>query len=325
MRIGYRTIKTAIGTPIAISVAYFLGLSNITTAGILTILSIQSSQKRSIISAKDRFLASLIAILISFILFELIGYFTPVIGLILIVFIPVTVYLNITEGIVTSSVVILSLFNGGNITIGLVTNQLLLILIGIGTALILNIYMPSLDNELKKEQKKLEVCFKTILFEISLYVEDPKRVWNGKELIEAEAILRNAIKLVCVDKENHLLRTDHTFYDYFIMRSKQYDLFKKMLPLVSHSEEINFISDKIALFFGKLSNSVHSGNTAIIFIEELNELFKIVRAEELPKTREEFETRANLFRLLHEIEDYLILKQNFKISDINFENKKTGK
>lgn len=317
MKIGYRTIKTAIGTPIAISIAQLFGITNVITAGILTILSIQPSQKRSIISAKDRFVACIIAIIFSLVFFKLFGYYAVVVGVMLLFFIPLTVYLNITEGIVTSSVIILNLYSEGNITLNSVVNQLLIILIGIGTALLLNSYMPSLDQKLKEEQGKLELKFQKILSEIASYIRDNDRAWDGKELIEAEEILNKAIKLVSLDKENHLMRDNHTFYDYFNMRDKQYDLLRKMLPLVTHLEKVEYYSDKTADFFEKLSNSVHPGNTANIFIDELNELFKTVRAEALPKTREEFETRANLFRLLHEIQNYLNLKHNFN-PDNNF-------
>lgn len=324
MKIGYRTIKTAIGTPIAISIAHLFSLSNVITAGILTILSIQPSQKRSIISAKDRLFACLIVIVFSFIFFELLGYYAFVIGIILLFFIPVAVYLNIQEGIVTSSVIMLNLYSKGNITINSITNQLSLVLIGIGTALVLNVYMPKLDDKLEEELKKLEENFQRILYEIALYIRDQNRVWNGNELIETEQILERAMKLVSVDKENHLIRSDHTYYDYFNMRAKQYELLKKMLPLVSNLEDVDYNSDKTAQFFEDLSESVHAGNTAILFIERLNELIKIVRAEALPKTREEFETRANLFRLLHEIEDYLLIKQQFKTSDVPDNKRKKG-
>lgn len=311
MKIGYRTIKTAIGAPIAISIAQLCGITNVATAGILTILSIQPSKMRSMISAKDRILACIIAMIYSLIFFKLFGYHAIVVGVILLLFIPLTVFLNITEGIVTSSVIILNLYRAGNITVNSITDQVILIMIGIGTALLLNLYMPSLDHKLKEEQNELEKNFQKILSEIALYIRDQNRMWDGKELIETEKILNRAIKLVSVDRENHLMRSNHTYYDYFNMRSMQFKLLKKMLPLVSDLKHVGDNSDKVALFFEELSAAVHPGNTANIFIEKLNDLFKTVRAEALPQTREEFEMRANLFRLLHEIKDYLSLKQKF--------------
>lgn len=326
MKIGSRTIKTAIGTPIAISIAQLFGLTNFVSAGILTILCIQPSRKRSVLSAWYRFLACVIASIFSIVFFETIGYNPIVVGVMLICFIPVTVFLNITPGIATSSVIILNLYSAGSISIPLLTDQFLLIIVGIGTGLIVNLYMPSLEHQLRKKQVELEYNFQNILLEIASYIRDKNEKWDGKELTICENLLQEASNLVSLDKENHLLRSRHPYYDYFIMRTKQFDLLQRMLPLVSRLPNTDSISVEVAEFFEGLSKAVHPGNTAIIYLEELNRLRVAFNEEDLPKTREEFETRANLFRLLHEIEDYLVLKKKFKSSDVSERKriKKTG-
>lgn len=316
MRIGYRTIKTAIGTPIAISIAQFIGLTNFISAGIITMLCIQPSRKRSVKSAWERFISCILGIIFSVLLFEVVGYHPLSIGILLVLFIPVTVFFKITEGIVTSSVIILNLYSTSNITAHFIGEQLLIILIGIGTALIINIHMPSLEHKLKKKQKDLEENFQKILYEISLFIKEENMDWDGQELIYTEEILNEAFQLVETDMENQLLKSESTYADYFQMREKQLRNLQRMLPLVSTVHQVSGISDKIASFFEQLSKSVHSGNTAIIFLEQLTELRKTPPMRKLPKSREEFETRANLFRLLHEIEDYLRIKHEFKESDI---------
>ncbi|SFA72253.1 Uncharacterized membrane protein YgaE, UPF0421/DUF939 family [Lentibacillus halodurans] len=316
MKIGSRTIKTAIGTPISISIAQVLGLTNFVSAGILTILCIQPSRKRSVLSAWHRFLACAVAAIFSVIFFELIGYHPIVIGSMLICFIPVTVWLKVTPGIATSSVIILNLYSAHNISYSFIIDQFLIIIIGIGTALLVNLYMPSLDNQLKQKQDELENHFQIILNEIALYIRNKNENWDGKELSICEDILQDAMNLVSLDKENHLLRNKHPYYDYFMMRNKQLELLQKMLPLVSRLPNRDSISLKIADFFEKLGDAVHPGNTATLYLDELEQLQKSFDQEELPKTKEEFETRANLFHLLHEIEDYLLLKKKFKKSDV---------
>ncbi|WP_047985386.1 aromatic acid exporter family protein [Ornithinibacillus californiensis] len=317
MKIGYRTVKTAIGTPIAIIIAQYLGLSNFTSAGILTILTIKPSRKQSVISAWHRLLACIVASVFAFVFFEFVGYHPVVLAIMLIFFIPVTVLLKVTPGIATSSVIILNLYSAGDIPIQFLLEQFVLIFVGIGTGLLVNLYMPGYDRKLKQIQKKLEDNFQLILTEIALYIRDKNTVWNGKELRESDELLHIATDLVEIDKENHLLRSEHTYYDYFYMRQKQLDLLRKMLPLVTKLPNQDEISLKIANFFDGLAESVHPGNTAIVFLEQLKELREDFNKEDLPTTREEFETRANLFRLLHEIENYLIIKKRYKESDVS--------
>ncbi|HLR62466.1 MAG TPA: aromatic acid exporter family protein [Lentibacillus sp.] len=324
MKIGSRTIKTAIATPISISIAQVLGLTNFISAGILTILCIQPSRKRSVLSAWHRFLACVVAALFSITFFELIGYHPIVIGIMLAFFIPVTVWLKVTPGIATSSVIILNLYSAEYASITFLTEQFFIIIIGIGTALLVNLYMPSLETQLKQKQDELEYYFQIILNEIALYIHDKNENWDGKELQICEDILQDAMDLVLLDKENHLLRNKHPYRDYFQMRNKQLELLERMLPLVSRLPNKDSISIKIAGFFEKLGDNVHPGNTATLYLDELEELRKTFNQKELPKTQEEFETRANLFRLLHEIEDYLLLKKKFKKSDVP-EKKRTKK
>lgn len=232
-------------------------------------------------------------------------------------FIPTTVFLKITPGIATSSVIILNLYSAKGISVTFLTEQFFIIIVGIGIALLVNLYMPSLEKQLQEKQIKLEKNFQNILHEISLYIRDRNENWDGQELSNCEKLLQEASNLVLLDKENHLLRNRHPYYDYFKMRRKQYELLQKMLPLVSRLPNTDLISLQIASFFEDLSDHVHPGNTAIIYLDELNKLREAFDREELPKTQEEFETRANLFRLLHEIEDYLLIKKKFKDSDVS--------
>ncbi|MFS0672755.1 aromatic acid exporter family protein [Ornithinibacillus sp. 179-J 7C1 HS] len=317
MKIGYRTIKTAIGTPLSIVVAQALGLSNFTSAGILTILTIMPSRKQSVLSAWHRLLACIVASILSFLFFEFIGYNPIILALMLLVFIPITVLLKVTPGIITSSVIILNLYSTGDIPFSLLLQQFILILVGIGTGLLMNLYMPGNEQKLKQIQIKLEQNFQKILTEIALYIRDNSTVWDGRELKESEELLKQATNLVVIEKENHLLRSQHNYYDYFNMRNKQLDLFRKMLPLVTKLPNRDEISLKIADFFEGLAESVHPGNTAIVFLELLKDLRDEFHKEDLPTTRDEFETRANLFRLLHEIESYLLIKKRYKDSDVS--------
>lgn len=316
MKIGYRTLKTAAGTPTAIWIAEILQLENAVSAGILTILCIQPTRKTSVLSAWHRIGACLLAILFSVTLFETIGYNPVSIGILLLLFIPATVKFNLTPGIVSSSVIILHLYSFERISWEIILNELGIITIGVGIALILNVYMPSLENNLRQLQKQLEINFQTILMEIAIYLREGRETWSGKELTETEKLLEEAEQLVARDVENHLLRGRHPYYEYFLMRRKQYELLRRMLPLVSQMKGTYEQSFKMGDFFAELAEAVNPGNTAQLHLKTLEKIRMAFSEDELPQTRQEFETRANLFRLLHEIEQYLVLKKTFKKSDV---------
>jgi uncharacterized membrane protein YgaE (UPF0421/DUF939 family) len=311
-RIGYRTLKTGVGTALAISIAQLFQLDNFVSAGILTILCIQNTKKKSVQASSSRFIACVIGMLFSAAFFEFLAYHPIVIGLLLLVFIPTTVSLRIKEGIVTSSVIILHVYSAGNVTLELFRNEMGIIVIGIGMALIMNLYMPSVENKLAEYQEKIEENFYKIFCELINHLKTNQSIWDGKEITETEELLKEAKTLAFKDVENHFLRHEDLYYLYFKMREKQFEILQRILPIAA-SISINVEpGKKIAQFLEELSQHIHPGNTALFYLKKLYDLKVEFEQMDLPKTREEFEVRAALYQFVQEMEQYLLIKSSFK-------------
>ena len=69
----------------------------------------------------------------------------------------------------------------------------------------------------------------------------------------------------------------------------------------------------IADFLEVLSEAIHPGNTAHRYLKRLGDLQNQFKDEPLPTSREEFEARAQLFQLLKEMEQYLLIKKSLKV------------
>ncbi|WP_250739339.1 hypothetical protein, partial [Actinomyces sp. 186855] len=82
----------------------------------------------------------------------------------------------------------------------------MLILIGISVALLMNMYMPSAEKQLKEYQRIVEDLFRIILKEIVRYLRTNEIDWDGKELTLAGDILQKAKLLAIRNVENHMLR-----------------------------------------------------------------------------------------------------------------------
>jgi uncharacterized membrane protein YgaE (UPF0421/DUF939 family) len=314
-KIGYRTLKTAIGTALSIWIAQSVGLQNFVSSGILTILCIQVTKKRSLLTAWARFISCIIGILFSYLFFEGIGYHPITIGLLLLVFIPTLVALKAKEGIVTSSVIILHFYLAEDFTLEFVLNELGIIVIGIGVALILNLYMPSMENTLKLYQQQIEDYFRIIFYEIERYLRTNNTDWDGKEITLAAELIEKAKTLAFRDVENHFLRHENMYYHYFQMREKQLEILERVLPIVTSITQTVEQSLIIADFIRELRETIHPGNTAIKFLKKLDEMRKSFQEMELPQSREEFEARAALFQFLREMEQYLQIKHSYKGMD----------
>lgn len=310
--IGYRTIKTAFGTTVAILLALSMGLDNYVSAGILTILCIKVTKKKSIRASWDRILACLIGMGFSFLFFEGLTYHPIIIGLLLIFFIPTAVMLKVQEGIVSSTVIILHIYSAGKVSLELLWNELGIVFIGVGVALIMNLYMPSLENTLLTYQQKIESNFRKILNEIVIYLRTSDNSWDGRELTETAKLIEEAKTLAFRDVENHFLRNENLYYHYFKMREKQFEVIERVLQLVASLPVTVIQSKMIANFIEELSDYVSPGEVPINFLESLLEMRRAFESMQLPKTREEFEVRASLLQLTKEIELYLVFKKSFK-------------
>ena len=311
-RIGYRTMKTALGTAIAIILAQYLGLENFTSAGILTILCIKVTKKRSLRASWDRVLACAIAMGLSSFFFEMFGYHPVVIGFMLMVFIPVAVMARAADGIVSSSVIMLHIYSAGQVTFSLLLNELGIVFVGIGVALLMNLYMPSADQQLQKYQIQIEENFKKIFLEIVSFLRNGDSRWDGRELTETAELLEKAKALASQDVENNLMRNENLYYQYFKIREKQFDLIERALPAVTSIPSQVEQGELIADFMEELSEAVKPGNTVLVYLEKLYRMKTEFETMELPKTREEFEARASLLHFVNEMERYLLLKRSFK-------------
>ncbi|ASS96290.1 aromatic acid exporter family protein [Peribacillus simplex] len=311
-KIGYRTIKTALGATLAIIIAQMLNLEYFSAAGIIAILCIQVTKKKSVYASWHRFLACLIAMTYASLLFQFIAFHPLIIGLILLIFIPTTVALKINEGIVTSSVIIMHLYGAGDITFSLLINETILIAVGVGVALVMNLYMPSVDDKLLAYQESIETNFSAILMGIVRYLRDNDHTWDGREITETANLLNQAKSLAFRDVENHFLREEDLYYHYFKMREKQFEIIERILPLVTNIPLVVKQSGIVADFIEDLAENVHPQNTAILYLKKLEEMEIHFRGMALPQTREEFESRAALLQLMKEMERYLLLKHSFK-------------
>ncbi|ERN54877.1 aromatic acid exporter family protein [Alkalihalophilus marmarensis] len=309
-KIGYRTLKTAVGAAIAIAIAQLLQLDFYASAAIITILCISITKRKSLIVSWQRFAACLIGMAYSVIIFELVGYEPWSLGLLLLVFIPTAVMLKVQEGIVTSLVIVLHLYTLQQVSTAIIINELLLIIIGIGVALIMNLYMPSSEKVLRVYLKDIEDHFKKILHEMAEYLRHGQSDWDGAEIPETVELLKKGKNEALRNVHNHIMRYEDQYYHYFKMREKQFEIVERMMPFISSLERSLPQSVQLADFLDELSKSLSPANHVVYFLERLDQMEAEFREMELPKTREEFEIRSSLFYIMHELRQYLHIKDS---------------
>lgn len=310
--IGYRTLKTAIGAAIAIAIAQHFDLASYASAGILTILCVQPTKKKSIYAAYTRLVASIVAMLFAFVSFELFAYHPLTLAGMLILFIPTIVSLKVADGFISSVVIIMHIYAAEGYSLTLVYNELALMAIGYGTGIAINMYMPDIQKELNYYRVKIEELYSKIFLEIASYLRQGDTLWNGQEIIDAIKALEEAKSLAFKDVQNHFTRRKNDYYVYFDMREQQLEIIERVLPKVTTLPVIVQEAEIVADFLQDLGEHVHSGNTASHYREKLEHVKRDFSQLPLPQSHEQFIAQAALYQFIEEMDRYLEIKQSFK-------------
>lgn len=315
IKIGQRTIKTAICATLAILIAEFFHLDSAISAGIIAILSVTNTQKSTLKLGLLRVLGLIIATLLAFIVLNLFQ-FTPLsFGIFLLFFIPLSVATNTREGIVVNSVLFSHYLLAKEINLSLVSNAFSLMFIGVGLAFLANIYMPNNEKLLENNLNVLEREFKDISARLILCLNQKQNLENlinqSKNLIK---LIEKSSKLAAEMSENNLLRPNNFYQRYFDMRRIQVILLQDILLKMQNINVDNKHLEDISNVFKTLSITYATNNDGSDLLRKIEQAYSNYRQMDLPKTREEFENRAGLFQVLQLLELLIQEKNNFSLS-----------
>ncbi|HEL2460631.1 aromatic acid exporter family protein [Streptococcus suis] len=311
MSLSLRTIKLIFATVLAIYLATALGLSYATAAGIIAILSILDTRKSSFKMARNRLFSTLLALTIAVLTFALFGFGIWTLGIYLALYVPLAYRFNWEAGIAPSTVLVTHLLLEQDISLTFLGNELALFLIGAGLALLFNLYMPSQEKKIEAYHDQVEDLLKQILlrFEAFLLNGDGR---NEAELItQLDKTLDEALKVVYLDRHNQLFQQTNYQVHYFEMRAAQNKILRTMAGNINKCLLEGRENVILSSLFERAAQQLSRENSAKELLLDIELFHATFRERPLPQTREEFETRATLFQLLHDMEAFIRLKVDF--------------
>ena len=253
-----------------------------------------------------RLLACLIGMGLAILIFEGCAYTPVAVGLLLFIYVPLMAKFGLQDGIVPGFVIVMQLYMSYSITQELLINQLCIVLIGILVALLFNLYMPSVEGELQKISQELNHNFEMIFLQFSRFIRKRERVWNDEYIIRTKKLLETGIDLARRSEENSFFKRESFYLTHFTKRQQQFQLVERMVPLIINLptafEQNDMIADLVEEFAANLKESNQ-------MLEKFHALRHKFESMDLPKTREEFETRAALLILLNKIEQFIEQEQ----------------
>ncbi|AWL26689.1 aromatic acid exporter family protein [Streptococcus suis] len=311
MSLSLRTIKLIFATVLAIYLATALGLSYATAAGIIAILSVLDTRKSSFKMARNRLFSTLLALTIAVLTFALFGFGIWTLGIYLALYVPLAYRFNWEAGIAPSTVLVTHLLLEQDISLIFLGNELALFLIGAGLALLFNLYMPSQEKKIEAYHDQVEDLLKQILLRFEAFLLNGDGRNEAALITQLDKTLDEALKVVYLDRHNQLFQQTNYQVHYFEMRAAQNKILRTMAGNINKCLLEGRENVILSSLFERAAQQLSRENSAKELLLDIELFHATFRERPLPQTREEFETRATLFQLLHDMEAFIRLKVDF--------------
>ena len=303
--------KVIVSAFVALLVAQALHLTTPSAAAIIAILSVMDTKKVSLAATGQRLAAAVLALVIGMGIFAVFGFDVISFGLYLLCYIPLAYLLKVDIGVAPSTVLVIHLWTQQQLTFELFVNELLLVTIGAGVAILLNWYMPSYRQEIERVREEIEDKMREVLLKMSGFLTIGNGKNDGEVLQLLKEKLSEAREYVRLEAENHLTKEVTYDYQYFEMRRDQSKLLEIM---ATNLNEFRWDGEEMAILsemFKQTAQQLAEQNTASQLIDDIEELLEQFRERPLPQTRREFEKRAQLYQLLRDLKRFVQLKVDF--------------
>ncbi|WP_423189928.1 aromatic acid exporter family protein [Alkalibacterium sp. f15] len=315
MTIKNKTIKMVMATFISILIAQALNLEYPLAAGIIAILSVLDTKQESVSTAFARLGSTILAFLVASIVFYVLGYSVVSFSLYLLFYVPIAYRYNLQSGIAPCSVLVTHFVVAESIALYWQVNGLLIMAIGVIVAVGFNLWMPSYEKDLNQKIDLIEEELREFLGLFHSYLlKNTDQISLETKARKLTKLLNETEKTAFMDYENHLTNKNDYYIRYTQMRKRQLDLSKVMIQNITAVKLETEQNKVLAHLFNEIADQLHEKNTGLTLLEHISTLYRYFRQSDLPKTRDEFESRATLFQILRDIERFIEIKRDFFVS-----------
>lgn len=310
-----KAIKIWIASIGAIIIAEILLLQFSVSAGIVAILSVGSTKKETLKTASNRFIAFGVALVIAYIIYNILGYGILAFCVYLLIFLIICNFMKWENAMAMNSVLISHFLTFEAMNFYTIINEILLFIIGVTFAIIVNLhlnkkteYMLMLRNE---TDEQIKMILQRMSEKISNANTEEYKNYNGECFKKLNSSVEKAKKTAQENYMNQLINAEKWDIEYIVMREQQIHILYTIYKYIVKLKSIPDTTDDISNYLNKISIEFNADNSAIDLLKELHALMNNLRQTELPKTRAEFEDRAILYLIMTHIEEFLLLKIEF--------------
>lgn len=307
-------IKIGIGSALAMFLAEQMQLAFISSAGIITLLTITETKVEAKRLCFNRLLTFAATIFVAWLIFEHIHKDWVSFGIVLMIVAFFSICFKLVSTLSVNAVIITHLLVGEQINFAVLKNEFLLLVIGMSVAILVNYFHDHQNQREALDQcvAQTEESFQSILTNIAHYLKDdtaPTNVWN--QICELEAALVSFRNCAFQYQQNRLPEVDDYYVKYFEMRTQQCGILHNLHYELKKIRTSHAESEIVAEYFDYIKEYLDESNHPVEQLACLSDLVNDISNHQLPLTPAEFYSKARLYHILMDIQEFLIFKKRF--------------
>lgn len=309
-----QSLKIAVGSSMAIYAAELLGLQFASSAGSIALLTVVATKWDTFKLSLYRIVTFAFTIVLAYFSFSFFRIEWVEYGVFVFAIIMVCEAFGWKSAISVNAVIGTHFLSTRDFSAGFIMNELMLVLVGVAIAMVLNLFHDNGNRkrELVKNMRYTEKQLQGILASVAEYLSNkPLKMDVWKELKGLETELHGFINDAYAYQNNTFYSHPAYYIDYFEMRLNQCHLLHNLHNEMRKIRQMPKQAEPVAGYILYLSDYVVERNIPQEQIKRLEEIFETMRQEPLPLEREEFESRAILYHILMDLEEFLIYKKQF--------------
>ncbi len=315
-----KAIKIGVGSSVAVLICELMGMQYATFAGIVTLLTIRNTKRGTLAIAGKRFLSFAASMMCLALLWNTIENTNFLFVMFMLILAGASCAAKWEDTISVNAVV------GGHVlllertmTQDFIWNELGLLTVGLGVAIVFNSYIPGNLAEIQEDIAYVEAELSAILHTIAQQL-------HNAEGLNAEAVRLCSLKEhiaqageKALDNMNNTLTVAASaqskyYVEYLNMRKGQCALLlqvhQALLQVTMDCEEVQQIAEIVQ----EIAQAVHYKVGIRAIIAELEEVVCHMKTETLPQTNMEFACAVQVFYVLELLEEFLREKRAFLLT-----------
>ena len=308
------SLKIGIGSSLALYIAQSLGLDYAVSAGTITLLTLMTSKCETVKLSACRLATFTMTVLIAGMLFSHIESPWIAYGVLLAITVFLAEVFEWRATISVNAVIAAHLVTNHDFSDGAIRNEFLLVLIGVVFAIIFNLFHNNSGHkkQIISKMRSVEERLQMIIGALSAYLSNRKmerNVWD--DICALEKDIQDCIREAYEYQGNTFNYHPEYYISYFEMRQSQCQILHNLHYEMKKIRVMPKQAKIVAEYMLYLAEFVKEYNCPDEQMERLEDMIKTIRETKLPRTNEEFESRALLYHILLDLEDFLKCKMRF--------------